>query len=138
MCSLNILILIPAHYFTWLLFTWKDFIYFATMLKKFRLTGTWLFLFVILMFSCKKKNDRKEQEADLKTAMELSLNHQPRIDTSLVHFKVLEVSFFEGKKAFNCEFKVNMKQKLPDRLVDTIGYMSADISKDFKTVNRKY
>jgi hypothetical protein len=90
------------------------------------------------MFSCIKKTDRKELEADLKTAMELSLNHQPRIDTSQVHFTVLEVSFFEGKKVYNCEFKVNMKQKMPERLVDTIGYMRADISKDFKTVDRRY
>jgi hypothetical protein len=126
-----------GHYFTYLLFTWKDFIYFAAMLKKTRLIII-CYLFVNLMFSCIKKTDRKVLEADLKTAMELSLNHQPKVDTSLVHFKVLEVSFFEGKKVFSCEFKVNMKQKMPDRLVDTIGYMSADISKDFKTVDRKY
>ena len=123
--------------FFYLLFTWKDFIYFAAMFKKPGIISA-CFLCVILMASCIKKTNRKELETDLKTAMELSLNHQPRIDTSQVHFKVLEVSFFEGKKVYNCEFKVNMKQKMPDRMVDTVGYMQADISKDFKTVNRKY
>jgi hypothetical protein len=96
------------------------------------------FLFGLLLFSCKKKQTRQELEENLKTAMELSLNNQPRIDTSRLKFKVNEVKFYEGKKVYNCEFKVNMKQKLPDRFVDTVGYMSADISKDFKTVTRKY
>jgi len=91
-----------------------------------------------LTFSCIKKTSRKELETELKTAMELSLNHQPRIDTSLIKFKVLEVSYYEGKKVYTCEFKVNMKQKMPDRLIDTVGYMNADISKDFKTVERRY
>lgn len=107
------------------------------MFKKIRIIST-CFLSAILLFSCIKKTSKKDLETDLKTAMELSLNHQPRIDTSKTRFKVLEVSFFEGKKAYNCEFKVNMKQKMPDRLVDTVGYMRADISKDFKTVDRHY
>jgi hypothetical protein len=96
------------------------------------------FLLGVSVFSCKKKLSRQELEENLKTAMELSLNNQPRIDTSRTKFKVNEVKFYEGKKVYNCEFKVNMKQQLPDRLVDTVGYMSADISKDFKTVSRKY
>ncbi len=70
--------------------------------------------------------------------MELSLNHQPKVDPSLTQFKVLEVSFYEGPKVYTCEFKVNMKQKMPDRLVDTVGYMNADVSKDFKTISRRY
>ena len=107
------------------------------MFKKFRIIIACL-LGVILTQACIKKPNKKELEGDLKTAMELSLNYQPRIDTSRTKFKVLEVSFYEGPKAYICEFKVNMKQKMPDRFVDTVGYMKADISKDFKTVNRKY
>jgi hypothetical protein len=95
-------------------------------------------LWGVSLSSCIKKMNRQELEDNLKTAMEQSLNNQPRIDTSRLKFTVKEVKFFEGKKVYNCEFKVNMKQKLPDRFVDTVGYMSADISKDFKTVSRKY
>lgn len=107
------------------------------MFKKFRAISICL-LWGLSVYSCIKKQNRQELEGNLKTAMELSLNHQPRMDTSRTKFKVNEVKFYEGKKVYNCEFTVNMKQKLPDRFVDTVGYMSADISKDFKTVTRKY
>jgi len=70
--------------------------------------------------------------------MGLYLNHQPRIDTSKTKFNVLTVSYFEDSvKGYICEFQVNMKQQLPERLVDTVGYMNALVSKDFKTVVRK-
>ena len=82
------------------------------MFKKLRIISICL-LVVVLMFSCIKKTSRKELETDLKTAMELSLNHQPRIDTTPTQFKVLEVNFYEGPKAYICEFKVNLKQKMP-------------------------
>jgi hypothetical protein len=107
------------------------------MFKKFGIIIT-CFLFGVLVFSCIKKTNRHELEENLKTAMELYLNNQPRMDTSRTRFKVNEVNFYEGPKAYICEFKVNMKQKMPERMVDTVGYMKADISKDFKTVNRKY
>ena len=67
----------------------------------------------------------------------LYLNHRPQIDTSKTKFYVLEVTYYEATRGFICEFKVNMKQQLPDRLVDTVGYMNANISKDFKEVSRK-
>jgi len=107
------------------------------MYKKFRTISICLFG-VFLMFSCIKKHGRKETEENLKTAMEQSLNHQPQTDTSTTKFNVLEVSFYEGPKVYTCEFKVNLKQKMPDRLVDTTGYMKAEISKDFNTVSRIY
>jgi hypothetical protein len=91
----------------------------------------------ILIFSCIKKTSRKEVEENLKTAMGLYLNHSPRIDTSLIKFKVLEVVYFEDKKAYLCEFKVNMEEKIKYQIKDTIGTMSASISKDFKNVIRK-
>jgi len=107
------------------------------MYKKFRTISICL-VGVFLMFSCIKKHGRKEIEENLKTAMELSLNHQPGADTSQTKFRVLEVSFYESPKVYTCEFKVNLKQKMPNRLVDTTGYMRADISKDFNTVSRIY
>jgi hypothetical protein len=99
-------------------------------------------LFVVLssmlLFSCLKKTSRKETEESLKTTMDIYLNHQPRIDSSQVKFTVLDVVFFEEKTDFVCDFRVNLKQKLPARQLDTIGIMRAKISKDFKDVTRVY
>jgi hypothetical protein len=106
------------------------------MLKEFRIIGI-VFLSSIILLSCVKKPAKNEVELDLKNAMGLYLNHQPRIDTSKVKFDVLSVTFYEASKGYICEFKVNMKQQLPDRLLDTTGFMNANISKDFKTVSRK-
>jgi len=87
--------------------------------------------------SCLKKDSRKQTEENFKTAMDLYLNHQPKIDTSLVKFKVLEVSFYEAEMGYICNFKVNMKEKTDSVLTDTTGYMNANISKDFKDVSRR-
>jgi hypothetical protein len=87
--------------------------------------------------SCLKKDDRKQTEENLKTAMDLYLNHQPKIDTSRVKFKVLEVTFFEEKLGYICDFKVNMKERRDTMLLDTTGHMNANISKDFKDVSRR-
>ena len=65
----------------------------------------------IFFNSCLKKDSRKDTEENLKTAMDLYLNHQRQIDTSRVKFKVLEVTFFEGKLGYICNFKVNMKER---------------------------
>ena len=91
----------------------------------------------IFFSSCIKKDNRKQTEENLKTAMDLYLNHQPKIDTSRVKFKVLEVTFFEGKMGYICDFKVNMKEKRDGSLVDTTGFMNANVSKDFKDVSRR-
>ncbi|HEY4935861.1 MAG TPA: hypothetical protein VII44_04740 [Puia sp.] len=79
---------------------------------------------------------RKEVEESLKTAMELYLNHGPRIDTSRIKFNVLEVAFFEDTAVYICDFKVHLKEKRIDRMIDTTGSMSARISKDFKNITR--
>jgi hypothetical protein len=91
----------------------------------------------IFFNSCLKKDSRKQTEENLKTAMDLYLNHQRQIDTSRVKFKVLEVTFFEGKLGYICDFKVNMKERRDSILTDTTGYMNANISKDFKEVSRR-
>lgn len=113
------------------------FIYFAIMFKKIRLVLTVAGL-GLLLFSCLKKTSKKEVEDNLKTAMNLYLNHQPRLDTSKVRFKVLDVSYYEDKMTYICEFRVNMSRKINNQIRDTSGIMAANISKDFKTVGRKY
>jgi hypothetical protein len=91
----------------------------------------------ILMFSCKKKSSKKEVEENLITAMGKYLNHQPRIDTSMVKFNVLEVAYYEATAGYICDFKVKMTDKTKGQVKDTIGSMSANISKDFMAVKRR-
>ncbi len=52
-----------------------------------------------------------------------------------VIFTVKEVNYFpdKSKHEYNCEFKVNMHSNN----ADTIGIMTANISNDFKKVERK-
>jgi hypothetical protein len=107
------------------------------MMKNFRL-AILAFLSMVVLFSCLKRTSKKELEDNLKTTMGLYLNHQPQIDTSRVHFEVLDVSFFEEKTDYLCEFKVNMKEKNNNQIKDTTGTMSAAISKDLKVVTRKF
>jgi hypothetical protein len=112
------------------------FIYFARMKLKSAVM-TIALLGCICVVSCIKKDSRKQTEENLKTAMDLYLNHQPKIDTSRVKFNVLEVTFFEGKLGYICDFKVNMKERRDSIITDTTGYMNANISKDFKEVSRR-
>jgi hypothetical protein len=106
------------------------------MINRLRLLSFALLLTGILI-SCKKKLKTGEIQENLKTAMELYLNHQPRNDSSRVKFKVLDVSYFEAKNGYICDFRVNMKEKRPSAIFDTTGSMSANISKDFKDVSRR-
>ena|ERR1700682_3700141 len=107
------------------------------MIKKFRFSFIVIFS-AIFLFACLKKDSKNQIEENLKTAMDLYLNHQPRIDTTRVKFKVLEVTYFEAKMGYICEFKVNMKEKKDSILKDTTGVMNANISKDFRDVSRRY
>ncbi len=69
--------------------------------------------------------------------MDQYLNHQRKIDTSIVKFKVVDVVFFEDKSVYIYRnFRVNMKTTQDDHVVDTTGAMSARISKDFRDVSR--
>jgi hypothetical protein len=112
------------------------FIYFARMKSK---TAVIMIALAggILFGSCIKKDNKKQTEENLKTAMDLYLNHQPRIDTSRVKFKVLAVTFYEAQMGYICEFKVNLKERRDSHLIDTTGFMNANISKDFKDVSRR-
>src|ERR1700722_17290300 len=85
------------------------FIYFAGMNK---IHGLILIALIGILFSsCVKKMKKEDVQESLKSAMDLYLNHQPRIDTSGVKFSVLEVIYFEDKSNYICNFKVNMKGK---------------------------
>jgi hypothetical protein len=105
------------------------------MIKLIRFVLAVIF-FGIFFTSCVKKMSSEDVKESLKAAMDLYLNHQPRIDTSRVKFRVMEVIYFEDKTNYLCNFKVNMREKRINQLFDTTGNMSARISKDFKDVHR--
>ncbi|MCW3086762.1 MAG: hypothetical protein JWQ78_148 [Sediminibacterium sp.] len=93
-----------------------------------------LFVLLLLAFACRKKYTHEEVEEKLKKAMTASLYKHIDNDSSRVKYRIEQVFFYEEAKFFDCEFKVNMKQ----RGHDTIGVMKAMISKDFSKVDRIY
>ena len=105
---------------------------------KKKISGLFILLFSgMVLFSCVKKDSKKQTEENLKTAFDLFLNHNPKIDTSRVKFKTLEVAYFEANMGYICEFKVNMRERRDTAIIDTVGMMNANVSKDFKDVTRR-
>ena len=89
-----------------------------------------LVLALILSAGCKQKELTYEQvEKKLIKTMDEYLNKQRE---GKAQFTVKEVVFFTEKSRYLCEFKVNMKSAT----LDTLGTMKANISKDFKEVER--
>ena len=90
-------------------------------------------LFLSLMLSCKaKESSPAGVEDDLKNAMQAYLYNAINNDSTNVKYRVQDVTYFEDKDKYICEFKVNLKAKL----FDTTGIMKADVSKDFKKITR--
>ena len=91
----------------------------------FRLT-----LVLMLAAGCKERELTYEQvEKKLIKTMNDYLNENR---DGKVEFAVKEVVFFPEKSRYLCEFRVNMKTGN----LDTIGVMKANISKDFKDIER--
>jgi hypothetical protein len=91
-------------------------------------------LFIFILSGCIRKPTQRDVSARLKSTMNLFLNSPKRTDTANAKFTVLSVTFYEEKTAYECEFKVHLK----NISTDTIGTMGAVISKDFSQVKRKY
>jgi hypothetical protein len=89
-------------------------------------------LFFALIFSCKAKDSAADVETDLTNAMKTYLYNDINNDSSNIKYRIEKVIYFEDKDKYICEFTVNVKAKL----FDTTGIMKADITKDFKKVNR--
>jgi hypothetical protein len=89
----------------------------------------------VLSLGCARRLSQEEVRTELKTAMLAHLENAPYFDSGKVHIKVLDVTYFEDKKVYNCEFRVSMK--IPGRGLDTVGVMTANISKTFDSVYRK-
>jgi hypothetical protein len=95
---------------------------------------TLIFLFMLTLgTNCKRPVKTADVPYRLKSAMAGFLTKSLREDTSSIKFVVEDVSYFEDKDFYECEFKVRMK----DRNTDTTGIMQARITRDFATVTRK-
>ncbi|MCK9403123.1 MAG: hypothetical protein M0Q26_06965 [Chitinophagaceae bacterium] len=90
-------------------------------------------LLFITALACQKKPKPAEVEMHLKKAMSEFLYESVNNDSTKVKFDVQEVIYYEELESYECEFKVNMKQDGKD----TVGQMTATITRDFTKVKRK-
>jgi hypothetical protein len=96
-----------------------------------------LFLLIVLISvvpGCKRRMSDTAVKKNLTDAMKTFLNTGKNIDHSKISFDVVDVTYFEDKTAYDCEFRIHMKSSAKD----TVGTMGAQISKDFSTVKRKF
>ncbi len=91
-------------------------------------------LLLVFIFACKAKNTNPDLETDLKSAMQTYLYNAINNDSSNAKYRVEKVVYFNDRDKYICEFTVNLKAKL----FDTTGIMKANVSKDFKKVDRIY
>ncbi len=95
-------------------------------------------LFFCLLFfclACKRAHTRSEVQKELSKAMLGFLFKDHHNDTSNIKFEIIGVNYFEDKTFYECEYKVRM-HVIPSG-VDTVGVMTARVSKDFNIVKRK-
>jgi len=103
---------------------------------------TAILLLAGVAFACRYSNASAQNELKdkLKERMTIFLYKSNKfynnntIDSSIVKFNVLDVTYFENPNNYACEFKVRMRE----RNLDTIGIMGASITKDFTKVYRGY
>ncbi len=97
-------------------------------MKRFLLAG----FATLFLFSC-VYNKKENTEESLKKAMTQFLYNSINNDSSRVKYNVQDVTYFEEEIDYQCEFTVHVSVKGRS---DTTGTMTAEISKDFKTVTR--
>jgi hypothetical protein len=93
-----------------------------------------IFFLGIMSISCERKVSSSVLEDRLKNSMLDYLQHQSTYDSTKIKFEVLDVTYSEEPKLYNCEFRV--KLLLPGK--DTIGIMTGTVTKDFSTVHRTF
>ena len=90
---------------------------------------------VVVLFACNRNMSPEELETKLKSTMTDYLYKGVNYDSSKVKYRVQDVVYYIDKDYYDCEFKVFMSVKDGK---DTLGDMSAKISKDFTKVYRNY
>lgn len=93
------------------------------------------FCLLLLSTSCKRSLSASEVRKGLSEAMLTYLWTDHNKDTSKVKYEILDVNYFEDKTFYECEYKVHM-HIIPTGY-DTVGTMTARVSKDFSQVKRK-
>ena len=89
--------------------------------------------FTLILAACNANPSPDELKTKLSSTMTNFLYKNINYDSVKTKFRVLEVSYYDDKENYDCNFKVLMQEK---GRKDTVGYMFAFISKDFKTVKR--
>lgn len=104
--------------------------------SKYKFTMRKILFFCVLLFcfACKRAHTRSEVQKELSNAMLDFLRKDHNNDTSKIKFEIIDVNYFEDKTFFECEYKVRMH--IPSG-IDTVGMMTARVSKDFTIVKRK-
>ena len=90
-----------------------------------------LVFLVVLAAGCKEKRLSPAQLEN--KLMKTMNNYLDKNGNANVKFTVKSVVFYPEKDFYLCEFRVNMQ----GNTIDTIGTMTATISKDFNTVKRR-
>jgi hypothetical protein len=94
-----------------------------------------ILFFVVILFACNRNLSLEELQSKLKSTMTDYLYKGVNYDSSKVKYRVQDVVYYIDKDYYDCEFKVFMSVKGGK---DTVGDMSAKISKDFTKVYRNY
>jgi hypothetical protein len=84
---------------------------------------------------CKRAHTDSEVRKELSSAMKNFLYSSHKKNSSEVKYEILNVSYFEDKTFYECEYKVRMH--IVSTGYDTVGVMTARVSKDFSQVKRK-
>src|SRR4051794_9692219 len=93
-----------------------------------------LLFFITILSACNRNPSPEELNTRLKSTMTDFLYKGVNYDSSKVKYRVQDVAYYIDKDYYDCEFKVLMSVNGKD----TIGGMSAKISKDFRKVLRNY
>lgn len=94
-----------------------------------------LVLIIVLGYACQRAHPPSDVKKGLSKAMLNFLWHDKRNDTSKIRFEIMDVTFFEERNFYECEYKVRLHVIATG--YDTIGTMTANVSKDFARVKRK-
>jgi hypothetical protein len=97
----------------------------------------YILIFFLMLFACNANPSPDVLKEKLKSAMTTFLYKRVNFDSSKVKYKVQDVIYYDDKEKnyYDCQFKVLMS--VPNKK-DTVGFMFAYISKDFKDIKRAY
>lgn len=101
-----------------------------------------IFIILLIVFSiaCKRKTGyaAADLEQKLKTTLQQYLYTDKNTDSTKVKYDITNLNYFDDsiKDKYICEFTVHMH--IFQNNFDTTGTMKADVSRDFKKVQRTY